>query len=250
MKFIVILLWRCHWWRSPLRLQPDIWLMSGSKQPPRSAPAAGCPSLSVFSHWHTWLAKSRANVAAAALSHWLLTVWRETASCCAAEAAGKWHSSWLTTLPSPESLYLNRQPVKFWNIWSFFKYLFWENALGNSKQQQCSDWPLRTSKDANMMLYSLFVAFRWNQAEAETGACGIYEWMRHWMGIRILRRWSKSKQTRVYFKLSWKNVENSAGCVSQAQRRRRKLKKIYKKYLKVLPEFDKTGIQMTWDLWF
>lgn len=47
-QFIVILLWRCYWWRSPLRLQLDIWIMSGCKQTCRSPPAAGCPRVYAF----------------------------------------------------------------------------------------------------------------------------------------------------------------------------------------------------------
>lgn len=94
-KFIVILLWRSYWWRSPLRLQPDIWIMSGSKQPPRSPPAAGCPSLSLFFTLMHVISKvtfgcsyvsSRPLVLAAALLS--LTVWGETPSCCTAEPAG------------------------------------------------------------------------------------------------------------------------------------------------------------------
>lgn len=47
-KFIVILLWRCYWWRIPLRLQPDIWIMSGSKQASEFPPDASYLRISVF----------------------------------------------------------------------------------------------------------------------------------------------------------------------------------------------------------
>lgn len=132
------------------------------------------------------------------------------------------NSTGLTQLPSPQILHCH--------LFMHFLSLFL--GICTSKLQTTAvQWLTFTEKGRRK--HEGFFLFKVEKVEwaTEIVACGIHERVRQETRPWILRRHSKSKQTRIYFKLSRKNVEISSSCVTQVQKKRgtgRKLKKITK----------------------